>query len=695
LSRRPRRSVSLPSAASGLQAAKAGRFVVADGTLKLDKLGMRLLGLPKASLSVDAWAASLPTAQAQAWRQAISACGDGASPLNITTLVAGTSILWLGHGHAGRLEGLLIPMPVQAAPPAMTQTPSGGIKARDEFVAAISHELRTPLNAILGFGRLARADLPAGADRRHLDHIELSSRLMLRVVNDLLDLTRLEAGKLEIEPDQPLRIHAVVSRVLAVAASLRQDKPIKLYGVVDPQCPLNLRGDVGRIEQILLNLAANALKFTDRGRIVIDVRKRGQSSDSVSLRVSVSDTGVGIPMEQIERIGRPFEQASDLSMPRIEGTGLGLAVVNRLLELHGTQLRVASVSGGGSIFWFDIEWPLDKSTPDKPLVADTTVFSLDGRFTQTVATQWLSHGHALLPADQCEKALRWIVDMSHPEASALAQRARDQGREVFMVSADPVDDTSDAEILPMLPQRVFQSTEDGALEVDPQMQGLKVLVVEDNALNQHVLREFLRRLGADVVIVGEGRPVADLVSKRHFDVMLLDIQMPGMNGWQVAQAVRALPHGPQLPIIFLSAHIDASDQITAASLGAHACLTKPFDAPQLQGILRELAIRAGVSHRTFVPPVAATTSNSSMRPALMTMFASQWVDQRLAIMAARDNAVDLRQAVHALRGSLAVLGQADLLAQARSAEQALLAGQVLAPGLIDTLVSQIDQLLHG
>jgi two-component system capsular synthesis sensor histidine kinase RcsC len=262
---------------------------------------------------------------------------------------------------------------------------------------------------------------------------------------------------------------------------------------------------------------------------------------------------------------------------------------------------------------------------------------------------------------------------------------------VLLVSADPVDGTSEVEILPLLPQRVFQSTGEGALEVDPQMQGLKVLVVEDNALNQHVLREFLRRLGADVVIVGEGRPVADLVSKRHFDVMLLDIQMPGMNGWQVAQAVRALPHGQQLPIIFLSAHIDASDQITAASLGAHACLTKPFDAPQLQGILRELAIRADVSGRSFVPAVTPPAVKPSGRPALMSLFATQWADQRQAILAARDNAGDLRQAIHALRGSLAVLGQADLLAMARHAEQALLDGKVLEPGLIDTLLSRIEQ----
>ncbi|MFT3857313.1 MAG: HAMP domain-containing sensor histidine kinase [Aquabacterium sp.] len=363
------------------------------------------------------------------------------------------------------------------AKPAAAEHPDhrdGG--GRDAFVAAISHELRTPLNAILGFGRLARADLPQQADSRYLMLIEQSARLMLRVVNDLLDLTRMESGKLQVWPDQPLMPHALVARVAIVALGLRQDKAIRLYATVDPRCPVHLRGDVGRLEQILLNLVANAMKFTDRGRIVIDVRWRRQSEAGVELRFSVSDTGAGIPMEQIASLGQPFAQASDLSLPKLEGTGLGLMVVHRLLGLHGTQLKVASVAGGGSMFWFDLVLPLDGQARATEPVADTCVWSEDARLTQSVATQWCAQGHALVPEAEAARAALWLIDVAHPQAQALGLRAREDGRAAWMVSADPVAPETGAGVveLPLAASRILRTTETEArLEADPRPAGLE------------------------------------------------------------------------------------------------------------------------------------------------------------------------------------------------------------------------------
>lgn len=598
-----------------------------------------------------------------------------------------------------RTAGRAAPAPVSSA-------------GRDEFVAAISHELRTPLNAILGFGRLARADWPAGADRQYLDHIEQASRLMLRVVNDLLDLTRLEAGKLSIDADQPLSLPAVVTRVGALAASLRQDKPVRLYATVDPACPTSLRGDVERIEQILLNLVANALKFTDRGRIVIDVRRKAVRAGRVVLRMSVSDTGAGIALDQIARIGQAFEQVSNLSLPKIGGSGLGLAVVNRLLALHGTSLRVASVPGGGSLFWFDLEVPFDESAPTTHQKAQTVVVSDDDRLLQTVATQWAAQGEAVLTPDQAAsgpmltKPCRWVIDVAAPSGASMAERARQQGAQVHWVSADPVTSAGDVQALPLLAEAVFRTRRDETLAIDPQLVGLKVLAVEDNALNQHVLREFLRRIGVDVTMVGEGRPVAELVGQRHFDLILLDIQLPDLNGWAVAQAIRSLAHGKDLPIVFLSAHIDAGDQQAALALGALACMSKPFDAAQLHALLREVALKAGVVHRAFQPVPAAAPApseavavpaglaRSSGRMVLMTLFASQWPAMRQSLERAPDAAA-LRQAIHALRGSLAVLGQAELVAQARQHEEALLAGRTVTSDALAAFVQAVDALLPG
>jgi two-component system sensor histidine kinase/response regulator len=562
--------------------------------------------------------------------------------------------------------------------------------------------LRTPLNAILGFSRLARADAPEGAERRHLEHIDQASRLMLRVVNDLLDLTRLEAGKLAIDPDQPLCMQAVVSRVGAVAASLRQHKPVRLYASVDAACPIMLRGDVGRIEQILLNLVANALKFTDKGCIVIDVRQRAQQATSVVLRVSVSDTGAGIAMDQIARIGQPFEQANDLSMPQTGGTGLGLAVVNRLLLLLGTSLNVASVAGGGSLFWFDIELPMgdasSDASPDATPLADTRVISEDERLIQTIATQWAVYGQALRHDDDAQAASRWILDVGSERARHMAGQGLALGRQVLWVSADPVSQAEAAHPLPLLAQAVFDNGRDDALALDPQLQGLKVLVVEDNALNQHVLREYLRRLGVEVIIVGEGRPVPVLLSQRHVDLILLDIQMPDWSGWQVAQAVRALPNGQDVRIVFLSAHVAPSDQAAAAKLGALACLTKPFDAPQLHQLLRDVAKQARVTERKFgqaqpQPSSRALVPVPRPKASLLKLFASQWPALRDQISGAED-AASLRRAVHALRGSLAVLGQAELVDRARQAEEALLAGRTLPAEDLQDCLRAVDHLLE-
>lgn len=664
-------------------------------------------------MALGAWLARLTAEDAAAVQQAMLDGQAGvarALSLRLQGPGAKGALLLAGRWQAGCATGLVLRLPdAPGEPPAPDQART---PARDAFVAAISHELRTPLNAILGFGRLARADLPEGADRRHLDHIEQASRLMLRVVNDLLDLTRLEAGKLHIDPHQPLSLHAVVSRVGAVAASLRQDKPVRLYATVDPRCPRALRGDTGRIEQVLLNLVANALKFTDQGRVVIDVRLRKLVADSAMVRVSVSDTGAGIPMDQMARIGQVFEQAHDLSLPRVAGSGLGLAVVNRLLALHGTTLRVASVAGGGSIFWFDMELALDPNGPGLPEpLADTVVFSEDDRLIQTVATQWQAHGEALMEPDQAPSAGRWVVDVAASQADAVAARGRAQGRAVQLVSADPVVRAGDVQALPLLAEAVFDAGRDDVLVRDPRLAGLKVLVVEDNALNQHVLREFLRRLGVDVAVVGEGAPVAALVGQRHFDLILLDIQLPDINGWQVASQVRTMPHGRDMPIIFLSAHIDATDQAAAADLGARACLSKPFDPGQLQHWLRVVAEEAGVAGRAFQPaqepvqepvpqpagPASAATTPPGpavVKPALLALFASQWPGMREALDKAAD-AQALRQALHALRGSLAVIGQASLLAQARAAEEALLSGQPVSAEAIARLLDGIDALLRS
>lgn len=555
--------------------------------------------------------------------------------------------------------------------------------AREVFFANISHELRTPLNAILGFNRLARADLPPHVDRSHLDHIDEAARVMLRVVNDLLDLAQLEAGRLDIEPDQPLSLHAIFSRVGMLGNGLREDKTIRLYTVVDGECPEALRGDSIRIEQVLINLLGNALKFTERGVVRLAARVRDRHQDRVVLRVSVADTGVGIELSQLERLGRPFERAVGAGGP--SGTGLGLAIVRLLLDLHGTELRVASVAGGGTIMWFDLELEVDHKTPPPPVESDTALFSPDPWLVQTVATQWRAQGQVLT---EPTRAARWLIDVADPQAEERMTAAREQGIEVIRVSADPTALGFGVIALPLLANRLFRTTASEILEVDEALRGLRVLVLEDNPLNQRVLVEFLDRLGVYSVLAANGREALAALQGQCYDAALLDIQLPGQSGLQTARKMRALPEGRRLPLVFNSAHLSAADRLDAQSLQALACLSKPLDPAELHAVLLRLP-------RPAQPrPNAVSSVRATAMPSLQIQFAELWSAQRLLLDEGAEPEA-LLQAVHALRGSLGVLGAREPLQLARTIEEGLRAGLPPTAQQLAELRQMGDALAQG
>ena len=673
LSRRTSASGPAPDPAAALAAAAGGTWRVAAGRVGLDPVAATLFGLAPRSLPLARWLEALAPADRVALGTALDNAG---APIAMTVHAAGLPLLVRGSAGPDGWQGLVLALPPPQAPP--------GLSARDEFVAGISHQLRTPLHAIVGFARLARAYRPADTERHHLEHIEQAAQLMLRVVNDLLDLARLEAGRLEIEPDLPLDLPALAARVLGLAAALRQDKPIRVYAAVDPALPARLRGDALRIEQVLVNLLGNALKFTDRGMVVLGAKLRARHGDQVTLRLSVSDTGVGIALDRLDRIGRPFERATAPGQPA--GTGLGLAVVRRLLELHDTRLKVASVAGGGTICWFDLTLPVDSDGSEgTPPPADTAVFSADRRLHDTVAALWRAHGQALLPATAAERAARWVVDTALPDAAARADAARRLGRTLHLVSADAVPEGGhDIVALPLLAAAAFGGAGGDTIEPDPRLVGRRLLVVEDNPINQQVIAGLLRHLGAHTVLCSRGREALAHLAEGAFDAVLLDLQLgAGEHGLDVARAIRATEAGATLPLLFLSAHLDTADRIAAGALGALACLAKPCEPADLRALLGPLPRRAA----PLAPPPALAP------PPLRALFAGVWPAQRAAIAGA-DSAAALRGAVHALRGSLAMLGDRDAIALAREVEDGLAAGT--APGALPVaaLLDAADALAH-
>ncbi|MBL8332181.1 MAG: response regulator [Rubrivivax sp.] len=644
----------LPAAAEALAAAGAGRWRWSGaGRWRLDAAARRLLGLPGGRGSAAGpWPMDLVAGLAVQLARAGPVAQQWPGP--------GGPVQLIGRSDGHAAAGLLLPCP-------------GDARAADRganWVAGIGHELRTPLNAIMGFTRLAQAESPPPTLQRRLAHIAEASGSMLHVVDDLLDLARLEAGRLEMRPDQPLDLPELVRRVAALATALRPSPAVALYATVEAACPRHLRGDGGRLAQVLVNLTANALKFTDRGRVVLSVRLRRREARQVELRFGVADTGVGIAAQNLDGLGQAYERAG----ARAPGTGLGLALVRRLLALAGSQLHLASVAGGGTLAWFDLVMPLDDRAEAPDPAPDTAVFSTDRRLLDSVATQWRARGLGLLPPSAWPQARRVVIDMAHPDAEATRWAARARGQVVLCTSAtavpEGIDDPEGPFALALLCDWALDGPAPGQREWPRQLDGLHLLVLDDNLLNQRVLQDELQRMGAVVTVAGDGAAAARAVADSAIDALILDLHLGREHGLDVARMLRSQPQGRRLPLVVLSAHVEPADAQAAQALGALACLGKPHDPQHLADLLAPLPRRDGARAsgrpgQAPASPAAATDLNA--------LFASHWPSLRapLEAAAAAGDAAALLDAVHALRGSLAFLGDRSAVARARALDAAL------------------------
>lgn len=301
--------------------------------MRTDARAQAWLGLPSRRLP---WLQALRAWPADVAARLVQALDDSSrSGAAMALLLAlGDQVLHLQGGRRrGAFHLLVLPAPPQAAPL--------------DFLAVASHELRTPLQALLGFAAQARA----GGGDAALAGITQAATLLGHRLDDLLDFTRLRAGRLTLLDDEPIDLHALFERLTRLAGSLGGHKPLRIRTRIDPACPAHLHGDARRLEQLLVNLLGNAIKYTEAGTIVLKARLRQVRGHQVTLRLAVADTGVGMASNRLDRIGRPFEQAGRGGPG---SSGLGLAVVQELLALFGSRLKVASVAGGGSIFWFDL-----------------------------------------------------------------------------------------------------------------------------------------------------------------------------------------------------------------------------------------------------------------------------------------------------------------------------------------------------
>ena len=506
-------------------------------------------------------------------------------------------------------------------------------EAKSRFLATVSHEMRTPLNGILGMADLTRGENLSAEQSYYLEMIRASGGALSSLIEEVLDFSRIEAGKLELA-SAPFEITPLVERVVELLAPRAQGKGLEIASSIGPDVPATLIGDAPRLQQVLINLAGNAVKFTDTGGVGLRVTV----TPSGLLRFAISDTGPGIPADRQEAIFADFEQADGSSTRRHEGTGLGLAISRRIAEIMGGRLQLEHSGADGSVFVCEIPMNLAKpavrSTPEPP--------ALGGRRVLVVANSpfegpWLGErlagsGARVTRAQGEEPAIAAldgaapfdivIVDCALGEEAthrlAKAARAAGAGRSLVLFSPFErrafgqqslrefdgwlVKPVRTGSLIARLTDAFTARPEDAADTAPPAQTaaGLNILLAEDNEINALIATKHLERLGAKVVRAHDGEEALALTldalngKRPAFDTLLLDIRMPGLDGTEVARRVRdAEREAGHMPVhmIALTANAFDEDRLACLAAGMDEFLTKPVDIARLAQVLTKKSNR--------------------------------------------------------------------------------------------------------
>ncbi len=665
------------------------------------------------------------------------------------------SILWNGY-----LADVTAAKQVSAELEKAKLTAEIANRAKSDFLANMSHEIRTPMNGVIGMTELALETELSSEQRDYLNIVKSSSESLLTVINDILDFSKIEAGKLLIEKI-PFNLGSTVGEMLRALAMRAHAKGLELVCDIDADVPMAVVGDPGRLRQILINLIGNAIKFTEHGEVVLRLSLVSAAPDRCEVSFTVVDTGIGIQTAKLKSIFEAFSQEDSTITRRYGGTGLGLSISARLVEALGGAIAVRSEVGRGSEFQFSMSLDRDLQSNAvsqdihlsnlRVLVVDdnevnrlVVVRALESMDAQAIA---LDSGEAALALVQSEADLGRTFDlvlldahMPHMDGFATAerllvlpgsedltlvmlssagskgdaQRSRDAGFVAYLSKPFTRDELSQVLL------RVMRAPASRPAELvtrhavrDAQV-SLSILLVEDHPVNQKLAIALLSRWGHQVTVADDGQLALDALAQRRFDLVLMDMLMPVMDGLEATRRFRQTEQGPRTPIVAMTANAMQGDRDQCIAAGMDDYLSKPIETAELQRVLSQY-LPHGVTH-------LSSETNPTMTSNASPTLNSENFDYLKALLAADQEVVEIiedvflqqwpldlikmRQALadgdlksvmhvsHALKGTFAMFGARPAVELAQAIEKQ--ANEQVAQGISErlaALVTEVDQLL--